>query len=112
MQARKEGAALGECAIAEAVLHYRMEGVDHTLDEERDMSDRTRAYVPRTQDGRPRRAERVWVEATIEGSGGGSEKIDIETDLALLDPDECWPNEFGVALSAGRMTRAKPTRQR
>ena len=99
-QPHSEGAALGERTITDAVLRYRIDGSDQTLDEERDVSDPSKAYVPKTDDGRPQRAERVWVEATIEGNAGGSEKVEIETDLALLDPDEHWPTEFGIALSA------------
>ena len=95
-----EGAALGERTITDAVLHYRMDGANNALDEERDIVDPQKRYVPKTDDGRPRRAERVWVEATIEGGAGGSEQVEIETALALLDPEEHWPTEFGIALSA------------
>ena len=95
-----EGAALGERTITDGVLHYRMDGVDNALDEERDVSDPGKRYVPKTDDGRPRRAERVWVEATIGGSTGGSDEVEIETDLAFLDPDEHWPTEFAISLSA------------
>ena len=93
-------AARGELTITDAVLHYRLDSVDNALVDERGTADPRKRYVPRSDDGRPRRAERVWVEATVEGSDGGTEKIEIETDVAFLDPDEHWPTESGIALRA------------
>ena len=91
---------LGERTITDAALHYRMSGADKTLEDEREITTPPEHDVPKTDDGRPQRAERVWVEATIEGSGGGSEKVEIETDAALLNPNGHWPTEFGIALAA------------
>ena len=92
-------AAVGERTISDARLLYRMHGVDNALEDNRNVSDPVKRYVPKTEDGRPARAERVWVKARIVGLGG-SEEVEIEADVALLDPDEHWPNEFGIALAA------------
>ncbi len=94
------GAALGTRRITSAVLDYRMNGVDNALGYDPDDGNARERYVPNTGNSRSKRAKRVWVETTITGSAGGTEEIEIESDLAVLDPNEHWPTEYGIALSA------------
>ena len=84
-------------------IHYEMDGDVQTLTCPR-TPDAPRFLPQAGQDreGGPKRADRLWVDAHVREPNGGTTRLELPVDVAVLDPEERGPDEYQVLVKPER----------
>ena len=95
-----DGPPRGRRGVVETTILYRLGGNDYELTSDRDKTHIHQEYRKNRRAGENlEQADGIWVQATVTGKDGGSERIVMESDIAFIDPDEHWPTDYDVLVS-------------